>query len=590
MNINDRIIIDDNELFQFLESKLDSLTPFIYNSKYKALLGDNIIDKIKSWNSNIRKQKDTPLTVVVCGEFKRGKSSLINAILGETVVTTNITTETITVNRISYGEYANEIVLNGGKRIRLADEELCCDKLQHIIREISQNDKITMLELKRPLDALKDLTIIDTPGLGDSIKDFSAEVNYALNMADVVIYVFSVLYPMSANEQYFIKTAIKPQKYTELMLVGNYCDSYESAEDLDRMTAVVCDRIKDILPGEKPLMISALDERCRQLGSPVPNEAVSEILYNNFQTLRTNFNDILTSKRAVILPDRIQRMINSMTIDLQKDIDSINLGLSMSTEELNKKRQEAMELKLEHSNEQNKVFETIDKYIELHRSRALSWIDNFIDCMESDVNNLSSIDINDIKKYYPIFCVDALQQAITKCSDYFVDALYTELEKVSSEVTRKLSMGSADEKISFSFTLDNKVWTAGDNLQFASTEVVKYIPFYSLISPVTTFIAGALREHELKKNAPDVVNSIKKQYPALRSNVVPAITEKFNTIGDNAKKQLLEYFGEKNDELDAELKQSELIVRQDSDKKAEIEVAVNEIAAILEAIKSELAV
>lgn len=590
MNISDRIIIDDNELFQFLESKLDFLNPFIYDSKYKTLLGDNIIDKIKNWNSNIRKQKDTPLTVVVCGEFKRGKSSLINAILGENVVTTNVTTETITVNRISYGEHANEIVLKGGKRIRLTDEELCCDKLQHIIKEISQNDRITMLELKRPLDALKDITIIDTPGLGDSIKDFSAEVDYALNMADVVIYVFSVLYPMSAKEQYFIKTAIKPQKYTELMLVGNYCDSYESVEDLDRMSEVVCDRIKDILPGEKPLMISALDERCRQLGSPVPNEAVSEVLYNNFNTLRTNFNDILTSKRAVILPDRIQRMISTMVIDLQKDIDSIKLGLTMSTEELNKKQQEAVEIKIEHSNEQNKVFETIDKHIEIHKSKTLGWIDSFIDCMENDVNNLSSMDINDIKKYYPIFCVDALQQAISKCSDYFLDALYTELEKVSSEVTKKLSMGSTDENISFSFNLDNKVWTTGDNLQFASSVASSYSSLYSLISPITTFIAGTMREHELKKNAPDVVNNIKKQYPALRSSVIPATTEKFKTIGDNAKKQLLEYFGEKNDELDAQLKQSEQIVRQDSDKKAEIEVAVNEITTILETIKTELSV
>ncbi len=590
MNISDRIIIDDNELFQYLEAKLDSLQPFIFDSKYKTLLGDNIINKLKGWNKNIRKQKDTPLTVVVCGEFKRGKSSLINAILGENVVTTNITTETITVNRISYGEHVNEIVLKGGKRIRLTDEELCCDKLQHIIKDIPKNDKITMLELKRPLDALKDITIIDTPGLGDSIKDFSAEVDYALNMADVVIYVFSVLYPMSANEQYFIKTAIKPQKYTELMLVGNYCDSYESVEDLDRMTEVVCDRIKDILPGERPLMISALDERCRQLGSPVPNEAVSEVLYENFNTLRTNFNDILTSKRAVILPDRIQRMISSMVIDLQKDIDSINLGLSMSAEELSKKQQEAMEMKIEHTNEQNKVFEAIDNHIEIYKDKALGWINSFIDCMESDVSNLSSMDINDIKKYYPLFCVDALQQAISKCSDYFIDALYTELEKISSDVTKKLSMGSNDEKVSFSFTLDNKVWTTGDNLQFANTIAGSYIPFYGLISPVTTFIAGALREHELKKNAPDVVDSIKKQYPALRSSVVPALTDKFKTIGDNAKKQLLEYFGEKNDELDVQLKQSEQVVRQDSDKKAEIEAAVNEITAILETIKNELSV
>ena len=603
MNINDRIVINDNELFQYLESRLDSLQPFVYDTKYKMLLGDSIIKKLNTWSCDIRKQKDVPLTVVVCGEFKRGKSSLINSILGEDVVTTNITTETITVNRISYGEHSNEIILKGGRRIRLTDDELNCDKLKEIIGSLPENDKITMLELKRPIDILKDITIIDTPGLGDSIKDFTAEVDYALKMADVVIYVFSVLYPLSTNEQFFIKTAIKPQKYTDLILIGNYCDQFESEQDIARMTETIRGRIKDILPGETPLMVSALDERCRQLNKSVPNEALSECLFENFNQLRTRFNDVLTSKRGIILPDRIQRMINAMVSDLQKDIDSINLGLSLSTEELNKKREEVTQTKIEQSNQQSKIFETIDKFIEIYKAKAIGWLSDFIGCMEKDIGNLNSADLDDIKKYYPIFCVETLQTAINKCNEYFTEALYDELEKVSAEITKKLSMSSSDKKINLSFALNNKVWTKGDNLNFAGTFVLNgltnlydpntaagaaMIGTFSLISNVFSFATGAVREHELKGKAPDIIKNIREQYPELRKSIIPAISENYKTIGDAAKKQLVEYFGEKNDELEDLLKQSETIVRQDSEKKAEIEAAVKEITAILENIENDL--
>ena len=251
-NINDRIVVDENEVYRFLETSLDKLQPIKYDSRYRMLLGDDIITKLTEWENGIRRQKDVPLTVVVCGEFKRGKSSFLNAFLGEDVVTTNITTETITVNRISYGEHSNELVLEGGKRIVLTDDELKCDNLKAILAQISATEKISMLEIKRPIEILKNVTFIYTPALGDSIKDFTKEVNFALRMADAVGYVFSALYPLSMQEQFFIKTAILPQKYTELFLVSSFCDTLEEETAVKRVENTICERIGDILPGEAP--------------------------------------------------------------------------------------------------------------------------------------------------------------------------------------------------------------------------------------------------------------------------------------------------------------------------------------------------
>ena len=247
MELKDRITFNGAELTQVLEAELDKLSTYRYDSKYRTLLGNRLIEKLNKWDSDIRKQKDIPLTIVVCGEFKRGKSSIINALLGEDVVTTNVTTETITLNRISYGAHENLLILRDGRQLRLSDEELTCEKLRGILGELGERP--ARLELKRPVAILKDINIIDTPGLGDAMEDFTDDVADALRIADAVVYVFSVAYPLSVQEQLFIRTAILPQRYTDLFLLGNFTDLLESADDCERIKDTIRRRIADILPG-----------------------------------------------------------------------------------------------------------------------------------------------------------------------------------------------------------------------------------------------------------------------------------------------------------------------------------------------------
>lgn len=581
MNINDRITVDDNELFQFLDEKLDKLQQFRYDGKYRALLGDEIIDKLTVWEKNIKKQKDVPLTLVVCGEFKRGKSSLINALLGEDIATTNVTTETITVNRISYGEHENEIVLKGGKRITLTDEELKCENLEGILAQIPENDKVTVLELKRPIEALKDITIIDTPGLGDSIKDFNEEVEYALKQADAVVYVFSVAYPLSMQEQFFIKTAIKPQKYTDLFLVANSCDILEEVSDLDRMKKVASDRIGNILPDEEPLMLSALDERSAQLGKSAPNEELSPVLAENFAKFRAELDHLLVAKRHMVIPDRIQRMMNAMMADIQTDIDAINVGLSEGFEDLQEKRAEIDDTKKKHSEQYSALVDQIDGKLEIYKSNAGRWITDFVTLMERDVDSLVMFSTDDIKKYYSVFCVDALQNAIERCNEYFMESVYSEVENVSADVAKKLSMKGADSSTAFTFSLNTHAWTKGDNVEYANNA----LGFSNII---VTFIAATMRDHEIKKNAPDLIKNIKEQYPGLKASILPAITKSYSEIAQSAKKQLVEYFSGKKNELDAQLEKAESVAHQDENKKLEIKEAVNTVERILDEIKKEL--
>ena len=122
--MNNAIVYDIEDLRCRLDSYLDGLSQLRHSEKYRELLGEAFSFKVTAWEQSIRRQKDMPFTIVVCGEFKRGKSSFINSLLGEDVVTTDVTTETITLNKISYGPHSNALVLEKGKRMLLTDEQL----------------------------------------------------------------------------------------------------------------------------------------------------------------------------------------------------------------------------------------------------------------------------------------------------------------------------------------------------------------------------------------------------------------------------------------------------------------------------------
>ena len=54
-------------------------------------------------NVGVERLKTLRYTLAVVGQFKRGKSSLINAILGLPVLPADVTPTTATVNRITFG-------------------------------------------------------------------------------------------------------------------------------------------------------------------------------------------------------------------------------------------------------------------------------------------------------------------------------------------------------------------------------------------------------------------------------------------------------------------------------------------------------
>jgi small GTP-binding protein len=246
-----------------LENQLARLTQF------PELKGSNVaqlIDKLRQNRFNL----------VILGAFKRGKSTLINALLGEPILPTAIVPLTSVVTVLGYGERLNiEVLFQNGERQSISQPEL----VDYITEKGNPRNRkgVREVDIAYPSDYLKDgVRVIDTPGVG-SVYSHNTEVAYNyLPQVDAAIFVITVDPPLSAAEQEFIKDI---REYVhKLFFVLNKIDYVEPAdrqEALEFTTQVLEDNLEtrqvSIFPVSAKLALDA-----KSNGHP-ENLAVSQL-------------------------------------------------------------------------------------------------------------------------------------------------------------------------------------------------------------------------------------------------------------------------------------------------------------------------
>jgi len=166
--------------------------------------------------------------LVVLGQFKRGKSTFINSLLGDKVLPTAVVPLTSIVTLIKHGEKETIEVLfiNGQGRT------ISRDQLADYVTERGNpaNEKnVKHVEVSYPSDYLKDgVFIIDTPGVG-SIFENNTEMTYNyLPRVDAALFLLAVDPPMSQSEISFLKDV---RQYVEkIFFIQNKIDYMDEEE------------------------------------------------------------------------------------------------------------------------------------------------------------------------------------------------------------------------------------------------------------------------------------------------------------------------------------------------------------------------
>ena len=178
-------------------------------------------------------------TVVVLGEFKRGKSTLVNALLGTNLLPMNVLPETATINAIMYEEKPRLcVVQRDGTHIQ---GDVSREFLQQYSAREEENaaDNVSYIKIGYPCDMLKDrVVLVDTPGVSD-INEQRSEVTYRfLPKANAVIFVLDANSPLKKTEKEFIEEKLLPLGINNILFVLNKYDAVDEEEEEDFLPTV----------------------------------------------------------------------------------------------------------------------------------------------------------------------------------------------------------------------------------------------------------------------------------------------------------------------------------------------------------------
>jgi len=143
--------------------------------------------------------------LVVVGQFKRGKTSLINALLGANILPVAVVPLTSIVTVITYGEALRARVhFNDGRILEIKPESLS----EYVTEKGNPKNikDVSEVVLTYPSQYLKEgVRLIDTPGVG-SIYQHNTDVAYRyLPKSDAALFLLSVDQPMGKAELDFLR-------------------------------------------------------------------------------------------------------------------------------------------------------------------------------------------------------------------------------------------------------------------------------------------------------------------------------------------------------------------------------------------------
>lgn len=197
----------DKEFYKLM----NKIKQFLLDSRLNILL--------EEWKRIYRGMHNYGFSVAVVGEFSRGKSTLINKILGQEILPVGNLPTTAMLTKIVYGVNPGiEYLHKDGRREFLPLENESWDKL---VADPFGSDPEGVVKVEVPEEWLRQrgIQLIDTPGAGD-LRDKAAQlVTDVLTGCDGAIITISALMALSLTEKAFIEQHIIAKKVPHIILI-----------------------------------------------------------------------------------------------------------------------------------------------------------------------------------------------------------------------------------------------------------------------------------------------------------------------------------------------------------------------------------
>ena len=322
----------------------------------------------KSGKSLEKVQKDD-FKAIVIGEFKRGKSTFINALLGDEILPAFATPCTAVINEVKYAdkekavlhfkdplpenadysfkeEVKNHINRNGKTNIPPLPIDVKDLEDFVVIPDPAKDQKLSVsespyskVELFYPIEICKNgVTIIDSPGLNEHGTRTKVTTDY-LSQVDAILFVMSCQALCSQTEMDFIENKIRGYGHEEIFFICNRFDEIREREK-ERVISYAKTKLAPLTSfGEAGIFfVSAADALDGKLDK---NQELIE--KSRMLPFEENLKDFFVNERGKI---KLNQPMKELFRDLKDVHDNFIPGqikmLSMSVADIEKKYEELL--------------------------------------------------------------------------------------------------------------------------------------------------------------------------------------------------------------------------------------------------------
>jgi predicted GTPase len=426
---------------QFLRI-LDEFSDAIQSESVERMFGRDALRRWRRHDESIRERLDAEFSLTVIGPFKRGKSMLINALLGQEMVTSDIAPETVTINEIRHGETsAIAACLSDGGRMRLKPNQIKRQALEPALAGVS--GRLSHLDVRAPVEWLRGVCLVDTPGTGDLLQRFDRQVQDYLTRADAVLFVLSPLAPLSESERAFLRLAVLSQDFGKITFVVNMLDKVRSEKEVGQVMDYLRAGVERMFPGAVLFGVSALDELSRLKDEPRPAPERRLSLAARFEALRAHVQESIIDNRELIQIDRASAEFKSLLQNVVQHANQVRWAI-----DTDRRRLEGAIDACESSSSalHSRVADDVERLkstLTALGRETREWLEVFLDRLERVAQDLSRFSADDLQRHFPFFLADAVRTAIHRCLEAQRPLIIAAVRQVGPGPSRQETNGSS---------------------------------------------------------------------------------------------------------------------------------------------------
>lgn len=462
------------------------------------------------------KIRQNVFNLVVLGQFKRGKTSLINALLSAEILPTAVVPLTSIATIIKYGEAVHiAVFFNDGKMIEIEPAALN----QYVTEKGNPKNEKNVQEvvITYPSPYLKDgVRLIDTPGVG-SVYEHNTDVAYQyLPKSDAALFLLSVDQPVSKAELEFLRDV---KEYAHrIFFLQNKAD-YVSPQDLQESISFSKNIIEESLRTEvKIFPLSAKNALEGKLTGS--RELVEKSFLPEFEQILNTF--LMQEKGKVLLlsvMNNLLRLLSQTRLGLELELKSLVTPLEELKEKIalfEKKKKDVLVEKDDFSlllegTIKHIIKDTLDEDLKDFRQQLTVKVS---ESFERSFHEHSGMSLHELREHLESLVVTEVKQAFSawrgledeKLAKTFEASCQRFITKIDETVDSLLKFSAELFAVPYDIVTAEAIWTTKSDFYFRFKE--QPVGIEIVASSLTLILPKFIGEKIVVKKVKEYLNRV----------------------------------------------------------------------------------